>query len=65
MTEDMFLANPQASLQQAIGVITMDRVANNEAGRLELIFGRPCIRSILAKSDPTWQDYTNLVAWCM
>jgi len=65
MTEDIFLADPQAAMRMAIGCITIDRVLNDEAERLERVFGRDFIRSILAKSDPTWEDYGNLIEWCM
>lgn len=64
MSKDIFDQNPKFFMKCLLGSITINRVLNEEAARLEQIFTRPCVKDILAKETYTWQDYQNVSNWC-
>ena len=65
MDEAVFDQDPRTFIRLALGSLVLMRIANNEADRLNLVFGRACVQEILTRDNPTWQDYQNLVEWCI
>lgn len=65
MDEAVFDQDPAVFVRLALGSLVLMRIANNEADRLSQVFGRAEINRIVTKDNPTWQDYQNLVEWCI
>jgi hypothetical protein len=65
MSEAVFDQDPNFFMKSLIGSLVIGRITNNEGDRLELIFDRKSITDILTKDQYTWQDYQNVLEWCI
>ena len=65
MDETVFNQDPNFFMRFLVGSLAIGRLTNNEGDRLETIFNRKSITDILAKDQYTWQDYQNVLEWCI
>jgi hypothetical protein len=65
MSEAVFDQDPNFFMRFLVGSLVIGRLTNNEGNRLELIFDRKSITDILVKDQYTWQDYQNVLEWCI
>lgn len=65
MDEAVFDQDPAVFVRLALGSLVLMRIQAQEADRLNQVFGRACVQEILNRDNPTWQDYQNLVEWCI
>ena len=67
MSREIFEQDPKFFMAWMVGSLTINRTTNQEANRLERVFGRKFIHDILAKepSTWTWEDYKLVLECCI
>ena len=65
MDEVVFNQNPNFFMRFLLGSLAIGHINNDQADRLELIFGRDFIKAILAQDQYTWQDYQTVLECCI
>lgn len=65
MDEDIFNQNPNFFMKFLIGSLTISRITNQEADRLEQTFNRDFVKDILAKETYSWNDFQTILETCI
>lgn len=65
MSKEIFDQDPLFFMDFLVGVLTISRVRNCQADRLERLFDREDIKELLCKDDPTFADYEMVLKCCI